>query len=382
MKVNMFMPKYMLTFRCIGSECVNTCCAGWDINIDEDTYKKYSNCSGKLKELVKGKFRENKNSDDYFNKGYMILKEENKCPFLNDDLLCDIHGGIDEEHLCITCKRFPRVYNIIDDVYEKSALPSCEEACRVAFLNKEKMEFIEYEEEIDESAIEIRRIIDTEAFEDSDSLLQYFWDIRVNSINIIQNRNFNIEERLNILKGFYNTIQQLYIEENFESIEEILENFNEGNVNLEELKGVPFNESNEFYLSLIDENLISNIRGIRLKECIVEYKKGISKYDDLGKYIRENEDSFIGLKEHSYILENYLANQIFKDLTPFNKGESLNLSIDVLINSYRIIKAYTIGIALDSKKTIGENEIIRVIQSLSKDVEHNKVFKNILETNM
>ena len=46
MKANMFMPKYMLTFKCIGSECVDTCCAGWDINIDEDTYKKYSNCTG------------------------------------------------------------------------------------------------------------------------------------------------------------------------------------------------------------------------------------------------------------------------------------------------------------------------------------------------
>ena len=44
------------------------------------------------------------------------------------------------------------------------------------------MEFIETEEEIDESAIEIRRIIDTEAFEGTDSLLQYFWDIRINSI--------------------------------------------------------------------------------------------------------------------------------------------------------------------------------------------------------
>ena len=172
MKVNMFMPKYMLTFKCIGSACADTCCAGWDINIDEDTYKKYTNCTGELKELVQGKIRENKNSDDYLNKGFMILKEHNKCPFLNDNLLCDIHGRIGEENLCITCKRFPRIYNIVDDVYEKSALASCPEVCTKAFLNKDKMEFVENEEEIDESAIEIRRIIDTEVFEGSDSLLQ------------------------------------------------------------------------------------------------------------------------------------------------------------------------------------------------------------------
>ena len=275
MKVNMFMPKYMLTFKCIGSACADTCCAGWDINIDEDTYKKYTNCTGKLKELVQGKFRENKNSEDYLNKGFMILKEHNKCPFLNDNLLCDIHGGIGEENLCITCKRFPRVYNIIDDVYEKSGLPSCEEICNIAFLNKEKMEFIETEEEIDESAIEIRRIIDTEAFEGTDSLLQYFWDIRINSINIIQNRSFSIEERLGILKSFYTKIEEYYNEKDFEGIEDLLGEYGEGNIDFDSLKILDLNESNEFYLSLLDKELIKNIRSIRLKECVEEYKKGI-----------------------------------------------------------------------------------------------------------
>lgn len=379
MKVNMFMPKYMLTFKCIGSACADTCCAGWDINIDEDTYKKYTNCTGKLKELVQGKFRENKNSEDYLNKGFMILKEHNKCPFLNDNLLCDIHGGIGEENLCITCKRFPRVYNIIDDVYEKSGLSSCEEICNIAFLNKEKMEFIETEEEIDESAIEIRRIIDTEAFEGTDSLLQYFWDIRINSINIIQNRSFSIEERLGILKSFYTKIEEYYNEKDFEGIEDLLGEYGEGNIDFDSLKILDLNESNEFYLSLLNKELIKNIRSIRLKECVEEYKKGILKVNDIVKYINDEKSILKLIEKYSYILENYLVNQIFKDLIPLNRGESLNLSINILINSYRIIKAYIIGIVLNNKE-INEDLIIRVIQSLSKDIEHNKVFKNLLES--
>ena len=381
MKVNMFIPKYMLTFKCIGSACTDTCCAGWDINIDEDTYKKYTNCTGELKELVQGKFRENKNSDDYLNKGFMILKEHNKCPFLNDNLLCDIHGGVGEENLCITCKRFPRVYNIIDDIYEKSGLASCPEICTKAFLNKDKMEFIEIEESVDESAIDIRRIIDTEVFEGSDSLLQYFWDIRVNSINIMQNRNFSIEERLSILKYFYNKIEEYYNEKDFDGIEELLDEYSEGNIYLDSLKILDLNEGNEFYLSLLEEELIKNIRSVRLKECIEEYKKEILKVNDIVKHIN-NEKILLSLMEkYSYILENYLVNQIFKDLIPFNRGESLNLSINILINSYRIIKAYIIGIAL-SNKEINEDLIIRVIQSLSKDIEHNKVFKNLLESDI
>lgn len=379
MKVNMFIPKYMLTFKCIGSACTDTCCAGWDINIDEDTYKKYTNCTGELKELVQGKIRENKNSYDYLNKGFMILKEDNKCPFLNDNLLCDIHGGVGEENLCITCKRFPRVYNITDNIYEKSGLASCPEICNRAFLNKYKMEFIEIEEEVDESSIEVRRIIDTEAFEGSDSLLQYFWDIRISSISIIQNRNFSIEERLSILKSFYNKIEEYYNEKDFERIEDLVEEYGEENIDFKSLKILDLNESNEFYLKLLDEELIKNIRSVRLKECIEEYKKEILKINDIAKYINYERSILSLMEKYSYILENYLANQIFKDLIPFNRGESLNLSINILINSYRIIKAYTIGIALNNKK-INEDLIIRVIQSLSKDIEHNKVFKNLLES--
>ena len=35
----------------------------------------------------------------------------------------------------------------------------------------------------------------------------------------------------------------------------------------------------------------------------------------------------------------------------------------------------------ENEDKIDEKEIIRVIQSLSKDIEHNKVFKKLLEAN-
>ncbi|MDR3598339.1 flagellin lysine-N-methylase [Clostridium sp.] len=380
MKVNSFLPKYMVDFKCINSKCSDTCCAGWDINIDEASYDKYVSSAGRLKELVTGKFFENKEEHDSFNCGFMILKDESRCPFLNSNMLCDIHGETGEENLCITCKSYPRVFNIIDDVYEKSGLPSCIEICNRAFLNKDKMEFIELEEDIDESNVEIRRIIDSEAFEGTESIVQYFWDIRVISINIMQLRNFSIEERLNILNSFYENIDNFNTLKDFDSIEEIIEEFNEESVNYNSLKGMIFKENNDFYRSLCDNKLVENIRSVRLKECVKEYKAGISKISDISKNIEDNSKYFKELSEHSYIFENYIVNQIFKDLVPFNKGESLAKSIKIIINSYRIIKAYVIGIAISSQSEINDEQIIRVIQALSKDIEHNKVFKELLES--
>lgn len=396
MEVNVFQPKYMTEFKCICSSCSDSCCAGWDINIDEDTYNKYVNSNGKFKELLEGKYFENKNEHDCFNHGFMVLKEESRCPFLNDNMLCDIHGGFGEENLCITCKSYPRVYNIVDEVYEKSGLPSCIEICTKAFLNTDKMEFVEGTEDILEKEIEIRRIIDTEAFEGTESLIQYFWDIRVISINIIQNRNFSIEERLNILKNFYEQVKELHNFQEFDEIEELLEDFNNELVDYENLKGNKFIENNEFYQSLLEDELLNNIRSLKLNECIEEYKYGIIKakniYNnteiktdhttslvDICNYFGEIHDYIKELEDNSHVFENYLVNQIFKDLVPFNKGESLMDSVNVLINSYRIIKAYVIGIALNSEEEITGEKIIRVIQALSKEIEHNKVFKHLLE---
>lgn len=377
MKVNTFLPKYMKNFKCVSSSCIDTCCAGWDVNIDEETYNKYIKSEGQFKELLEGKFIKNKDEHDSFNHGFMVLKDKSTCPFLNSNMLCDIHGGVGEENLCITCKSYPRVFNIVDNVYEKSGLPSCEEICIRAFLNKEKMEFVERECELDEKNTEIRRIIDSEAFEGTDSLLQYFWDIRVISINIIQDRNYTIEERLNILRSFYEQIENAYESNDFDCIEELFEEFNDGLVDYEALKGSAFKENDEFYISIVEDKLVKNIRSLRLQACVNEYKKGILNQSNLCDHI-ENSKYFSQLECYSYVFENYLVNQIFKDLIPFNKGESFIKSINVLINSYRIIKAYIIGIAINSKEEITEMHIIRVIQSLSKDIEHNKVFNELL----
>lgn len=379
MKVNTFLPKYMVDFKCICSSCTDSCCAGWDINIDKDTYNKYINSSGQFKELLKGKFIENKEEHDSFNHGFMVLKDESRCPFLNTNMLCDIHGGFGEENLCITCKSYPRVFNIVDNVYEKSGLPSCIEICTRAFLNKDKMEFVEGIEDILENEIEIRRIIDSEAFEGTESLFQYFWDIRVISINIMQDRHFSIEERLNILKSFYEQIEGMYNSKEFDNLEELLEKFNDEVVDYEVLKGTHFSEDNEFYISLGDYELMENMRSLRLQECVKEYKDGILTENNICKYLEDVPKYFKELENHAHVFENYLVNQIFKDLVPFNKGDNIIKSIKVLINSYRIIKAYVIGIAINSSKKIKGEDIIRVIQALSKDIEHNKVFKELLE---
>ena len=40
-------PDYMINFKCIGKDCMDSCCTGWNIEIDKETYKNYVNSSEK-----------------------------------------------------------------------------------------------------------------------------------------------------------------------------------------------------------------------------------------------------------------------------------------------------------------------------------------------
>ena len=41
-KMKTVVPSYYKEFRCIADKCNHSCCKGWEIDIDDETYKKYA----------------------------------------------------------------------------------------------------------------------------------------------------------------------------------------------------------------------------------------------------------------------------------------------------------------------------------------------------
>lgn len=39
-------PHYYKDFRCIAGACTDTCCAGWDVDVDKNSYKYYKTVKG------------------------------------------------------------------------------------------------------------------------------------------------------------------------------------------------------------------------------------------------------------------------------------------------------------------------------------------------
>ena len=179
-------------FSCSGSDCPFTCCGnGWKIYIDKKTDDYYKTVTGKLGErLEAGIKRED-------GKTYYIFTEDDKCPFLNESGLCDIQLDLGEEHLCDTCRLYPRYSFDSGDIRFGGVSISCPEVSKYFLTHKESLLIDFGEDDVD---IPDEKNTDWELFNSAIGVFS-------SAVGIAQNRNLSIKERIALLTILINSFQ-------------------------------------------------------------------------------------------------------------------------------------------------------------------------------
>ena len=120
-----FIPDYYDGFSCLMGECRHTCCKGWEIDIDSDTLAYYKSLRRpRRKSILRG-------IDETADGASFRLTEDERCPFLNKDGLCDIVILLGKGGLCDICRDHPLYRNYISDREETGLGLCCESACRL-----------------------------------------------------------------------------------------------------------------------------------------------------------------------------------------------------------------------------------------------------------
>lgn len=109
-------PDYYEEFSCIAGDCPDTCCAGWQIVIDEFSLEKYKQQKGVFGNRLR-------NEIDWKQGAFQQYKGD--CCFLNEEHLCDIYTELGKEHLCRTCKNYPRYTEEFEGLREQFLCISC-----------------------------------------------------------------------------------------------------------------------------------------------------------------------------------------------------------------------------------------------------------------
>lgn len=167
-------PNYYSKFKCVADKCKHSCCVGWEIDIDSETMKMYNSLEGKFAEKIRA------NIDGEV--PHFILKEGDRCPFLNTSGLCDIICNLGEDALCDICSLHPRFSNFYEDFTETGLGLCCEEAVRIVLTQKEKFSLCLPDSVKDDA----------------------FFTERQSVFDILQNRKISFLDRINCLCEKYN----------------------------------------------------------------------------------------------------------------------------------------------------------------------------------
>ncbi len=141
-------PDYYPEFHCIADKCRHTCCAGWEIDIDRESMRRFSSIPEICTEI-----------DTSGEVPHFRLTEDERCPFLLDDGLCRMIKHYGGNMLCQICADHPRFRNFWSDRIELGLGLVCEEAARLILCREQAAELIVLDEKEDE---ETAPLTDTE----------------------------------------------------------------------------------------------------------------------------------------------------------------------------------------------------------------------------
>ena len=127
-------PNYYQNFKCIASNCKHSCCIGWEIEIDNVTAQKYKAVTGDFSSRLEDNI-------DFGESPFLKLDKNERCPFLNQNGLCDIITNLGEDMLCQICTDHPRFRNYYGDYEEIGLGMTCEAAAEIILTSTEKTTF-------------------------------------------------------------------------------------------------------------------------------------------------------------------------------------------------------------------------------------------------
>lgn len=117
-------PDFYDDFHCIADKCRHSCCVDWEIDIDEESLKRFMAVEGEFGEYMR-------RSIALEPAPHFVLTEDERCPFLREDGLCKMILTLGEDSLCHICREHPRFYNELPGRTEAGIGLCCEEAVRL-----------------------------------------------------------------------------------------------------------------------------------------------------------------------------------------------------------------------------------------------------------
>ena len=397
-------PRHLSAFQCLGGDCEDTCCDGWAITVDKPAYERYQQCPDPAWRASFDKLVTIQATGATDHNYARIALSSSTCPFLAEGW-CSIHKQLGESYLPVTCARFPRVWNVVDGVLEKSLDLGCPEAARVALLDPESMTFQQADWDPREFSTLRVSAIDSSRGAGLEKPYRHFAVVRAFVVKLLQNRAHPLWKRLAILGLFCDKLQEMAAGGDEQGVPQMIQAYEEAvSAGLfdETLSQLPARTALqlETVVELIVARITSDFTNRQFLASYKEFMDGLgwgadSSMEQIDSRYREAYAQYCApfLNRHEHILEHYLVNYVWRGLFPFgpqentyalrdpNRQRSIHAEFQLMAVYFSMIQALLTGLAGFHKEFFGAQHVIQVIYTVTRTFEHSVAFpQRVMQT--
>jgi lysine-N-methylase len=413
---------YAEDFRCIGAACEDTCCQGWKVAVDKESFDRLQSLpEGSLRTLIAANLEQlpqTAEAGDPASFAIFRMAEGNRCPMLAEDRLCRIQSELGTALLPHTCATYPRMVRALDGVTETALTLSCPEAARLVLLNENLMAK-HGREQPNPATHQDKNCVDSPAQSPLPSPAHspaHSWKraVRDSILQLVINRNHPLWQRLFLIgilcrrldaaRGHAARFDAVTPEADSAAavgsgMKTVLAGF-AATVDSGALHGamdaLPADDQVQLdaVLRLAGSMLHKSNVSPRFVQCVHAFTSGIGNgpgatLESLaGHYGAAHRRWFAPFVEkHPHTLENLLVNSILSLGFPFAKDrdaamapKSMARQFAVLAAQFALIRGLLIGVAGYHRERFCKDHVVHTVQAASKHFEHHPEFAGQVES--
>lgn len=381
------LPRYVTRFACIGDRCEDNCCSGWLVTLDKKTYRAYRESKhpvlGKLFEKHVKRHRAGADDEQY---GKIELDPGTKqCPMM-DDGLCSVQKQHNASYLSTTCFNYPRQTRRFAGQVEQALVLSCPEAARQALLHEDAFEFEQASVMLRADSIAPTTLVPGLGAE-------LMSEVRIFCLQLMRTRELALWERLAILGVFCESLGKAMAEGHQARVPSLLQEFatlvEQGSMieALRELqpnyeaqarvfaaifaeKGFISSSSVQSRMLLtVARNLGADDSGYTSPQALVSsYRRGLQRLDE-------------ALAGAPYLLENYLLNEMFMMLFPFDGTSPFDCYLQ-LVSRFGLLRLILAARCNVDGEVPGTDVLVDTVHDYCRRFQHDKLFSRRVNSSL
>lgn len=206
------VPDYYDEFVCLGSDCPDTCCVGWVIEIDEASYKRFQALKGTIGRRVMENIILSPEGKPVFK-----LDENARCAFLNKENLCQMYIDLGPDSQCSLCDNYPRIGEEFGGLRELGLSIACPAVAGLILNHSGPIAYREWE--IQEPV--------TGTDYCSDAVFEEILNLRETAVFIAQNRHIAVYDRVKLYVVMASQMQAAMDNNDYRLLAQIEEHFSD-----------------------------------------------------------------------------------------------------------------------------------------------------------